>query len=60
MPSISFLPEPQCCQTWTELDSYCQLVERCWAQAPADRPLFKEIITQLRCERSGSALVLWL
>ena len=35
-------------QIWSELDRYCQLVERCWAQEVEDRPPFKEIIIDLR------------
>lgn len=37
-------------QTWSELDAYVRLVQRCWAQLPQDRPTFKEVITDLRCE----------
>lgn len=35
-------------QTWGELDAYVSLVKRCWAQAPQDRPRFKEVIADLR------------
>lgn len=30
------------------LDSYCALMQRCWAQAPADRPGFPEVVQELR------------
>lgn len=30
------------------LDGYVALLQRCWAQAPADRPGFEAIIPQLR------------
>jgi hypothetical protein len=29
------------------LDAYINLLERCWAQAPADRPTFHEIVQEL-------------
>ncbi len=30
------------------LDAYIALMQRCWAQSPADRPLFAEINDSLR------------
>lgn len=47
LPPRERLPGPDS-QTWGELDAYKALLTRCWAQAPDDRPRFKEIITDLR------------
>ena len=30
------------------LGSYCDLLQRCWAQAPADRPALAEVVQELR------------
>lgn len=46
-------------QTWGELDCFYRLVNRCWAQAAADRPNFQEIIAELRLVMlcAGSAVL---
>lgn len=31
------------------LEGYIELMQRCWAQNPEERPKFQEIIQELRC-----------
>ncbi|KAL4436932.1 hypothetical protein ABPG75_004071 [Micractinium tetrahymenae] len=47
IPSRDQLPGPDS-QEWVALDAYVALLQRCWAQEPRDRPLFKEVISELR------------
>jgi hypothetical protein len=47
IPAREALPGPDNAQ-FSGLHAYIALMERCWAQDPAVRPNFKEIITELR------------
>lgn len=38
------------------LDAYIALINKCWAQDPADRPGFQEIINDLRCAPGHNSL----
>ena len=42
--------------TFEGLEGYCALIERCWAQDPAQRPTFAAIVNDLRCVRSGGCM----
>lgn len=35
-------------QTATGLEGYVELMQKCWAQNPDDRPSFQEVIQKLR------------
>ncbi len=37
------------------LEEYMQLVQRCWAQDPEDRPSFRDIVAELRCGQQVGA-----
>ncbi len=52
VPPRQALPGPDTA-TFVGLDDYVALMQRCWAQAPADRPGFQEIVVQLRWGRQG-------
>lgn len=35
---------------WVGLDAYIDLIQKCWAEKPEDRPDFKYIVAELRSE----------
>lgn len=47
IPSPQDLPGPQSGE-WPQLERYVELMQRCWAQAPEERPTFDEVIAELR------------
>lgn len=47
VPPREQLPGPDT-QQFGGLDTYCTLMQRCWAQAPEERPDLSEIIRCLR------------
>lgn len=47
IPSRDQLPGPDTA-TFEGLDSYIDLMRRCWAHNPEDRPSFQEIISEIR------------
>lgn len=47
IPPRNELPGPQS-GNWVHLDSYIQLMQRCWEQQPSARPTFEEIGNQLQ------------
>ena len=47
VPLLDQLPGPDTVR-FAGLPDYIALMQRCWAQAPADRPGFQEIVVQLR------------
>lgn len=55
VPPREELPGPDSA-TFSGLDAYLQLMEACWAQDPATRPSFEEVVPRLRC---GMACIGW-
>ena len=47
LPVREELPGPDT-PAFTALDEYARIMERCWAQAPQDRPTFEDVVPQLR------------
>lgn len=47
VPAREELPGPDT-PAFGALDEYVRLMERCWAQAPQERPTFEDIVPQLR------------
>ena len=47
VPDANTLPGPDS-GSWPKLGEYVALMERCWAQEPADRPNFEQVMTELR------------
>jgi hypothetical protein len=46
LPALEELPGPDNA-AFGQLDVYCQLVRDCWAQNPAERPTFADIVPRL-------------
>lgn len=46
IPSLEELPGAE--QEFGGLDEYLDLMQRCWAQSPADRPAFTEVVGRLK------------
>eukprot|EP00887_Chlorella_sp_A99_P003664 scaffold7.g3664.t1 len=42
------VPPPEACPGFCRYQAYVELMQRCWAQAPAGRPGFEEVCTRLR------------
>jgi hypothetical protein len=47
IPDANTLPGPES-GSWPKLGQYVALMERCWAQEPADRPNFEQVMAELR------------
>jgi serine/threonine protein kinase len=47
IPAANTLPGPEG-GSWPKLGDYVALMERCWAQEPADRPNFEQVMAALR------------
>ena len=47
IPPASALPGPDT-QSWKGLPAFCQLIKRCCAHSPLDRPTFGQVIAELR------------
>jgi serine/threonine protein kinase len=47
IPEASALPGPASGE-WSQLQLYTSLIERCWAQDPAERPTFEQIMNELQ------------
>ncbi|KAL4521658.1 hypothetical protein Ndes2526A_g01846 [Nannochloris sp. 'desiccata'] len=47
VPDANTLPGPES-GSWPKLGEYVALMERCWAQEPADRPNFEQVMAELR------------
>jgi hypothetical protein len=47
IPPHAALPGPDT-HLFAGLDDYISLLQRCWAQDPAERPRFQEVIQELR------------
>jgi hypothetical protein len=48
LPPLQDLPGAD--RSFTRLPDYVALMQRCWAQNPADRPTFQVVVKELRWE----------
>jgi hypothetical protein len=55
VPPNTPLPSPTSCDTGTfaGLDSYTALLQRCWAQSPAHRPSFYQVVHELEAKEGS-------